>query len=162
MNQFILKYIGLTAEAAALIEGRRCRPDQAEWEIIVEALQPTAPTTRESYDLGQGAKVIVGESLYLFLNMPSKRARKPGGLAEVRSDGIYVEGRRVEPSRGSPLQAAMHVFQKRAGHEVSLSSWRQWHVLRGNRFIPLVELKDPALARHRRPPVDVGELLAQL
>jgi hypothetical protein len=146
------KYIGLPAEASALIESRRSRPDQEEWEIIVEAMKPTASQARSPdafFDLGQGAKVKVGEPLYLFLNEETKKAKKPDGTAEVRDDGIYVEGKRIEPSRGSPLQPAMKIFQERSGHVVSLSSWRQWHVLRNKRFTPLVELKDPDLARRR-------------
>jgi len=158
----IIKYIGLTAEAASLIEGRRRRPEQAEWEIIVEALRPAPQSPKGTFDLGQGAILNVGESLYLFLNEQNKKMNKRDGIAEVRVDGIYVEGRKVEPSRGSPLQPAMQIFQARAGHKVSLSSWRQWHVLRDKRLIPLVELKDPELARRRGPPIDVEKLLAQL
>ena len=158
----IVKYVGLTAEAAALIEGRRSRPDQAEWEIIVEALKSQSLPPHEIFDLGQGVELNAGEPLYLFLNEQSKKAKKPDGIAEVRADGIYVEGRKVEPSRGSPLQPAMQIFQRRANHRVSLSSWRQWHVRRENRLIPLVELKDPALARRRGQPIDADALLAQL
>jgi hypothetical protein len=158
----IIKYVGLTAEASALIESRRSRPDQAEWEIIVEALKPGAPPSKGSLDLGQGVVLSAGETLYLFLSEASKKARKPDGTAEVRADGLYVDDRKVEPSRRSPLQPAMQVFQKRSKHVVSLSSWRQWHVLREKRFIPLVELKDPELARRRGVPVDTDKLLAEL
>jgi len=52
----IIKYVGLTAEASALIESRRSRPDQAEWEIIVEALKPAAPPSKGSLDLGPGSR----------------------------------------------------------------------------------------------------------
>jgi hypothetical protein len=158
----IIKYVGLTAEASALIESRRTRPDQAEWEIIIEALKPAAESSKGSLDLGQGVVLIAGETLYLFLNEVSKKARKPDGTAEVRADGLYVEGQKVEPSRGSPLQPAMQIFQDRARHVVSLSSWRQWHVIREKRFIPLVELKDPSRARRRGAPIDTDKLLAEL
>lgn len=168
----IIKYIGLTAEAAALIEGRRSRPDQAEWEIIVDALKPSAKSPvatppglpRVGLDLGQGVKLNVGERLFLFLNERSKRARKPDGLAEVRADGLYVEGRRIEPSRGTPLQPAMQIFQRRVDPRmVSLSAWRQWHVLRDKTFVPLVELKDPELAHRRGGQIDdFDRLLAEL
>jgi hypothetical protein len=158
----IIKYIGLTTEASALIESRRSRPDQAEWEIIVEALDPKTKPLKEIFDLGQGVELNSGERLYLFLNEQSKKARAPDGIAEVRTDGIYVEGRKIEPSRGSPLQPAMRFFQERAKHRVSLSSWRQWHVQRENRLVPLVELKDPALARRRGQTIDTDALLAQL
>jgi hypothetical protein len=158
----ITKYVGLTAEASALIESRRTRPDQAEWEIIVEALKPATVPSKGSLDLGQGVVLIAGQTLYLFLSEGSKRARKPDGIAEVRADGLYVDGRKIEPSRGSPLQPAMQIFQERSKHVISLSSWRQWHVLRDKRFIPLVELKDPALARRRGAPIDTNKLLAEL
>jgi len=158
----ITKYVGLTAEASALIESRRTRPDQAEWEIILEALKPSAVPPKGALDLGQGVVLAAGETLYLFLNEGSKKARKPDGTAEVRADGLYVEGQKIEPSRGSPLQPAMQIFQGRSKHVVSLSSWRQWHVLRDKRFIPLVELKDPAQARRRGAPIDTAKLLAEL
>jgi hypothetical protein len=167
----IIKYVGLTAEASALIESRRTRPDQAEWEIIVEALKPAAAPTRAMLDLGQGVKLYAGERLYLFLDVQSKKAEKPHGMVEVgaNADGIYLDGEKVRPSHGSSLQPAMRYFQERAEHVneagdfVSLSAWRQWHVLRDGRFVPLVELKDPALARRRgRQPVDVDKLFAEL
>jgi hypothetical protein len=158
----ITKYVGLTAEASALIESRRSRPDQAEWEIIVDALKPVTGPSKESLNLGQGVVLSAGQTLYLFLSEGSKRARKPDGTAEVRVDGLYVDGQKIEPSRGSPLQPAMQIFQERSKHVVSLSSWRQWHVLREKRFIPLVELKDPAQARRRGAPIDTDKLLAEL
>lgn len=160
----IVKYVGLTAQAAEIVEHFRSRPDQAEWEIIVEALQPrlNVHSSAAGYELGQGVRLNIGEYLYLFLNEQAKRARKQDGIAEVRKDGIYVEGRKIEPSRGSSLQPAMQIFQRRAGRLVSLSAWRQWHVLRENRFVSLVELKDPALARRRGAPVDVEKFLAGL
>ncbi len=50
---------------------------------------------------------------------------------------------KIEPSRGSLLKPAMLVCQRFAHRRmVSMSPWRQWHVLRENQFIPLVELKD--------------------
>jgi hypothetical protein len=167
----IIKYVGLTAEASALIEGRRRRPDQTESEIIVEALKPiAASSSRAAFDLGQGVRLQAGDRLFLFLSEKSKSAEKPDGTAEVgaAADGIYVESRKVEHSRGSPLAAAMLIFQQRAVKDgraekvVSLNAWLKWHVLRDDRFVPLYELKDPALARRRGPPVDVDKLFAEL
>jgi hypothetical protein len=166
----IIKYVGLTAEASALIEGRRSRPDQTESEIIVEALKPSAADTQAMLDLGQGVKLPALDRLFLFLNERSKREKKPDGTAEVgaEADGIYVEGRKVESSRGSPLAAAMLIFQTRAVEQgraeklVSLNAWLKWHVLREGRFVPLFELKDPKLARRRGPPVDVDKLFEEL
>jgi hypothetical protein len=166
----IIKYVGLTAEASALIESRRSRPDQTESEIIVEALKPSAAQTRAMLDLGQGVRLPALDRLYLFLNEQSKKAKKPDGTAEVgpEADGIYVDSHRVQNSRGSPLAAAMLIFQKRAVAEgradklVSLNAWLKWHVLRDGRLVPLFELKDPTLARRRGPPVDVDKLFQQL
>ena len=166
----IIKYVGLTGEASALIESRRRRPDQTESEIIVEALKPSAVQTRPMFDLGQGVRLSPLDRLYLFLNEQSKKAKKPDGTAEVgtEADGIYVDGRKVQNSRGSPLAAAMLIFQKRAMDEgrsdklVSLNAWLKWHVLRDGRLVPLFELKDPTLARRRGAAVDVDKLLQEL
>jgi hypothetical protein len=166
----IIKYVGLTAEASALIESLRSRPDQTESEIIVEALKSSAADTRVMLDLGQGVRLPPLDRLYLFLKEQSKKAKKPDGTAEVsaEADGIYVDGRKVQNSRGSPLAAAMLIFQKRAMKDgradkmVSLNAWLKWHVLRGGRFVPLFELKDPTLARRRGPPVDVDKLFKEL
>jgi hypothetical protein len=166
----IIKYVGLTAEASALIESRRNRPDQTESEIIVEALKSSAVDTRAMLDLGQGVRLPPLDRLYLFLKEQSKKAKKPDGIAEVGAgaDGIYVDGRKVPNSRGSPLAAAMLIFQKRVMEEgradkvVSLNAWLKWHVLRDDRFVPLFELKDPTLARRRGPPVDVDKLFKEL
>jgi hypothetical protein len=54
-----------------------------------------------------------------------------------------------------------------AGKIISLSAWRQWHVERGGQLIPVLELKDPALARKRGRgwvslPNDPREALAEL
>lgn len=166
------KYVGLTAEASALIEQRRARPDQTESDIIVETLRlpgsggggASVGSNGPMLDLGQGVRLRAGERLYLFLNEQTKKTKKPDGLASVgeMGDGLYVEGKRVKNSRGTPLAAAMHIFQQRQGKLTSLSAWRQWHVLRGDRFVALVELKDPELAHRRGRPVDVDALLAEL
>jgi hypothetical protein len=166
----IIKYVGLTAEASALIERRRSRPDQTESEIIVEALKPSGADTRAVLDLGQGVRLPALDRLYLFLNERGKKAEKPDGTAEVgaEADGIYVDGRKVQNSRGSPLAAAMLIFQKRAVEEgradkvASLNAWLKWHVLRDDRFVPLFELKDPTQARRRGPPVDVDKLFQEI
>jgi hypothetical protein len=167
----IVKYVGLDAEASALIESRRTRANQLESEIIVEALRPlTAAVAQQAkFDLGQGVKLSAGEPLILFLNEQSKKAERPDGTAEVgaNADGIYVESKKVEHSRGSPLAVAMLIFQQRAVADgraekvISLNAWRKWHVRRKDRLVSLYELKDPALAR-RRAPVDVEKLFKEL
>jgi hypothetical protein len=150
------KFIGVTAETAALIEGRRKSPQQSEDEIILEALRPSAPPANltEPYDLGQGVTAYVGERLVLFLNETSKKARKPAGIAEVRRDGLYVDGRRVERSRGSEITPGMRIIQERVGHRlrgqiVSLNAYLKWHVIRNGQLVRLEDLKDPTKARKR-------------
>jgi hypothetical protein len=104
----------------------------------------------------------------LFLSKEAKSARKYDGIAEVGADGIYVEGKKVTPSKGSAIHPAMVQFQRKANHvrtdgsPVSLSAYRQWHVVRLGDLVPLDDLKDPALARTRGRKVDVEALLAGL
>jgi hypothetical protein len=114
-------------------------------------------SNRTIIDLGQGVEVEAGERLSLFLWKASKAKEVPEGTAEFREDGnLYLEGRRVQPSRGSAIQPAMQAIQARLNHRnpkgeiISLSAWRQWHVWRDGKFVSLCELKDPKWARGRR------------
>lgn len=149
------KFIGVTAELAAAIEGYRKTPEQSECDILLGALRPPLAESKMTFDVGQGAELRVGERLFLFLSETTKLQGKPDGVADVRSDGLYVDGQRVIPSRGSVLGPAMVKWQQRRNHRntdgkiVSLSAWRQWHVERGGKLVPILELKDPELARHR-------------
>ena len=121
-------------------------------------LRPSALSTSDSdgfLDLGQGAHLRVGEKPVLFLSEAAKRSGQPDAVAEVRAEGFYLNGRKIEPSHGSVLQPAMKIVQKRKNHRnskgelISLSAWRQWHVVRDNNLIPIFELKDQKLARKR-------------
>jgi hypothetical protein len=108
----------------------------------------------EPYDLGQGVIVYVGERLALFLDEKSKKARRPAGIAEVRRDGLYVDGRRVKRSRGSEITPAMRIVQERVGHRafgkiISLNAFLKWHIVRGGQLVRLEDLKDPTKARKR-------------
>lgn len=151
------KFIGLTAETAVLIEGRRKRPEQSENDILLEALRPAPPPAANltvPVDLGQGVTVYVGEKLYLFLHEDTKKARKPAGVAEVRADGLYVDGKRVERSRRSAITPAMRIIQNRVGHRlnghlISLNAFIKWHVVRDGQLVRLEDLKDPAKKRKR-------------
>jgi hypothetical protein len=40
-----------------------------------------------------------------------------------------------------------------AGELVSLNPWRQWHVIRYGRLVPLIEIKEAASSRDREPVV---------
>ena len=157
-----VEFAGLTQEAASLVEGRRLSPDETKSDIIVRVLSTTSPLLAEpprsvepTLDLGQGVSLKVGETMHLFLSEQSKRLRHPEGQAEVRGDGLYMNGKRVKPSRGSAHHAAMKQVQEKRNHRnekgelISLSAWRQWHVERNGRMISLDALKSPDLA-HRR------------
>lgn len=154
-----VEYAGLTQEAATLVECFRASPSETKSDILVRVLAPLrAPLKRDDIaelDLGQGARLRVGEGVVLFLSEDSKRARQPHATAEVRHDGFYLFGKKIEPSKGSVLQPAMRLVQEKVNHRndkgeiISLSAWRQWHVVRGGQLVSIVELKDPALARKR-------------
>lgn len=164
-----VEFAGLTQQAATLIESFRISPDDTKSDIIVRVLSrlrdndaanhtPLDRSERNhsaTFDLGQGAQLRVGESIFLFLSENAKRNSRPHATAEVRRDGLYLFGKRVEPSKGSALQPAMRLVQEKLDHRnedgeiISLSAWRQWHVERDSQFIPVLNLKDPALARKR-------------
>lgn len=157
----IVEYAGLTQEAATLIESFRTSPAESKSDIILRALGPLnsgkseVADSERFLDLGQGARLRVGETLSLFLSEESKRKRQPEATAEARADGLYLNGKRVAPSKGSYLQPAMLSIQEKRNHRndrgqiISLSAWRQWHVERAGKLVPVLELKDPALAHKR-------------
>jgi len=160
----IVEYAGLTQEASTLIEGFRQSPTESKADIIVRVLSPLSrpafapaqPSAAQKYlDLGQGVKLVVGEKAYLFLSLATFREERPQAVAVVGEDGFYLDGKLVPVSNKSYTQPAMKVVQEKLGHRnndgelISLSSWRQWHVIRRNKYTPLEELKDPKLARKR-------------
>lgn len=154
------EFVGLTPQAVALIERYRLSRDESQSDIIVRVMSSLAqpePAKRQTefLDLGQGATLRVGERPILFLSEDGKRRGRPDAVAEVRADGFYLDGQRIEPSKGSVLQPAMKLVQHRKNHRnhqgelISLSAWRQWHVIRDGKMLSMLELKDPALARKR-------------
>lgn len=161
-TEVFAEYTGLTADAVALIERFRREPTESKSEILVRVLSPLVPVkTGEDdqpgklIDYKEGIKLRVGEKLYLFLSKEAKDKNRPDGLAELKEDGFYFEGRKLAPLGKRAFQPAMRMAQERARHfdsdgkPVSLSALRQWHVLREGTLKPLVELKDPELARTR-------------
>ena len=154
------EYVGLTRDASTLVERFRRAPTETKADIIVRVLSALVPTptpvteTAGFLDLGQGVRVPVGERLALFL---TKSQGGPDGVAEVRADGLYLDGQKVERSHGSLIQPAMRAVQERKNHRndkgqiISLNAYRQWHVRRDGKFIPIERLKDPRLARRRSP-----------
>jgi hypothetical protein len=159
------EYVGFTPEAVTLVEQFRLSPNESKCDILVRVLSPLIrrESKQQTYlDLGQGARLCVGERPVLFLSEDAKKSGKPDAVAEVRSDGFYMDGRKIEPSRGNPLQPALKIVQQRIGHRnnkgelISLSAWRQWHVIRDGKLNSILELKDPQLARKR------GRIMANL
>jgi hypothetical protein len=158
------EYAGLTHEAVTLIERLRKFPSESKSDILIRVLAQlidlspnvgVAPVEAKRFNLGQGASLKVGEKIFLYLSKAAKRADRPDGIAEVGADGLHMDGHRVRASRGNPLQAAMRAIQEKKGHRnevgqiISLSAWRQWHVIRDGKLVPVFELKDPALAHTR-------------
>ncbi len=155
------EFIGISPRTSALIETFRRSPDEPKDEIIERALSGIARETGSEHtkipgmlDLGEGAQAVVGERLYLFLSKAAKEAGKPDGVALVGSTAISM-GAQVFPQRYGFLHAAMKAVQTKLKHVngkgevISLSAWRQWHVQRGDKLVPVVDLKNPALAKRR-------------
>jgi len=165
-----VEYAGLSQEATTLIESFRVSPNETKSDILVRVLSrlrtPAKQRREAEFDLGQGARLYVGETLLLFLSEGAKRSRVPDAVAEVKVDGLYLFGKKIEPSRRSVMQPAMRLVQKALNHRndsgelISLSSWRQWHVVREGQLIPVLELKNPTLARKRGRAVSYDKSLA--
>lgn len=148
------EFMGITPQVARLIEFHRVQPDESKSDILARVLRVPVPTATVAsppklFELGQGAKVILGEPVFLFLTQEAKREKRPDAKGEFREDGFYLDGERVRASKGSAIQPAMQAVQRRVGHLTSLSAWRQWHVLRDGKLIRLLDLKDPAKAKTR-------------
>lgn len=169
------EFVGIAPRTASLIETFRQNPDETKDVIIFRALSyliPSEPVSHDdaqgkpSLDLGEGVKLEVGERLYLFLSLEAKKAGIPDGVAIVGSEGLLVNDSLIKPSRGSYIHPAMVHLQKLKNHVndkgeiISLSAFRQWHVMRGNKLVPLLELKDPKLARTRRKHLDTSGMSA--
>ena len=158
-SAMITEFVGMTQDVASQIEARRTDPAETKNDILRRILnvgEPTELTTVSKHlDLGQGVRVTIGETLYLFLTQPKHADSRPDGMAEAHEEGLYINGSRVVASRGSMLAPAMHVFQRRLSHVndkgnlISLSAYRQWHVRRGGQLVPLESLKDPTKRRTR-------------
>ena len=171
-----VEYVGLEQDVASEIEDRRENKSETK-NAILRRLFGKRPMHQEAgvppahLDFGQGIKLPVGERLFLYLTAPKTVDQKPDGTAEVGAEGIYLDGKLVTPSKGSALAPAMHAVQARLNHIndkgklVSLSAYRQWYVVRDKKLVPLDQLKDPKLRRHRKSKnsvVDVRALLAEL
>lgn len=171
-----VEYVGLEQDVASEIEARRETRSETKNDILrrlfgERPMLQEADTSPAHIDFGQGIRLPVGERLYLYLTKPKDVNQKPDGLAEVKNDGLYLDGDFIVPSNGSSLAPAMHTVQARLNHVnekgdlISLSAYRQWYVVRSEKLVSLDHLKDPKLRRHRKskvPAVDVKALLAEL
>lgn len=178
------EFVGLTQEIASLIESHREKESETKSDILWRILPrksastsltssnsrlPISSATEAVLDLGQGVKLPIDDRIYLFLSKEAMENTKPDGYADVKVDGLYVDGNiKIDKSRGSYIHPAMQFIQKRKNHYnakgeiVSLSAWRQWHVRKNNQFVSLLDCKDPKLARTRRHHKSGAELLAEL
>ncbi len=168
-----VEFAGLTQEAASLIEINRISQKENKSDIIIRVLKnlkdlpyPKPKKLEPTLNLGQGAHLNIGETIYLFLSKQSMLLRHFDGQAEVKANGLYVNGEPVKSSRANALNTAMKFFQEKRNHRnekgelVSLSAWRQWHVERDGKMIPLVKLKSDDLA-HRRGKFSGKIIIAQ-
>jgi hypothetical protein len=149
------KFVGITAETAALIEQYREHPQESEDEIIRRKL-----TSRKAIeggcDLGKGAMLYEGEKLYFFRNKQSRAAGKPEAVAESKHGNLFLYGERIQPSKGSLVAPALSLVQARLndknakGQFISLDAWKYWFVSRGGKLIEVGDLRDPDQIAHRR------------
>jgi hypothetical protein len=173
------EYVGLTQTVASEIETRRITATETKSDILArifaERITPVLSRQIDApslVDLTQGMSVSEGELLYLYLQKPNSASEAPIAKAVFRSGEIYMGSKRVErPYRGNGLAKAMKDAQIAVGHvdakgnPISLSAYRQWHVIRGGKLIPLEELKKQGQKRIRRTKValiDTDALLAEL
>lgn len=152
------EYVGLTADAVAAIESHRSSPTETKSEILIRVLKPAEkapPAGRgKAVDYGEGITLYTGDELYLFLSKAGD-ITQPDARAALRPDGFYMNGKKIGPLGKRLFDRVMKGVQDKKGHRnekgeiISLSSMRQWHVVRNGKLTPLTELKDPALARKR-------------
>ena len=165
----IVKYVGLTSDAAAAVERFRESPLEHEHEIILRmGLKAGNPMAKEAVAIGAskqgcdiGAGVILGEGekMYLFRYKSSKAAKKPEGVADARGGSLYIDGHEIKPSKGSFVQPALQVIQKKlndvsetVGGFTSLDAWKYWYVQRGGRLVPAGSLRDKKKINGRNRP----------
>jgi hypothetical protein len=107
-------------------------------------------------DLGKGVVLQEGEKMFCFRYRSSLRAHKPEGVAEARNGRLFIEGQEVRPSKGSLVQPALKVIQRKlrdisptTGELISLDAWDYWYVERAGNFVRVGDLRDPNKV-HRR------------
>jgi hypothetical protein len=170
------EYVGLEQDVASHIEARRQSPSETKSDILRRIFREwpearNADASSPFLDFGQGVRLPAGERLYLYLTKPNSVGQMPDGAAEVRPDGLYLDGRRISPSRGSLVTPAMKEIQRKLAHVnskgelIMLNAYQHWYVIRGGKLVTIDTLKDPEKRRTRAPKtsaVDVDALLREL
>jgi hypothetical protein len=153
------KFVGISAETAALIESHRNNPQETEDEIIRRGLsskiEVEQASSRLGCDLGNGAVLEDGEKVYLFRYKASREQGKPEAVAEAKGQALYLYGRRVKKSKGSFVQPALRMYQEKVddrnpkGAYISLDAWEYWYVRRDNKFIRVGDLRNQDMITRR-------------
>ncbi|MCG8512390.1 MAG: hypothetical protein MI741_24495, partial [Rhodospirillales bacterium] len=158
-------------ETAALVEQLRESLFQSDEEVIRKALKRLLLQSRETSetpsgivpmdgvgcDLGQGAVLAEGETIYLFRYRASLDSGRFEGVATARGGKLYIGAEEVVPSRGSLVQPALQFFQRRLndvspsrGGFVVLDAWDYWYVKREGQYTRVGDLRDPRKIKRRK------------
>jgi hypothetical protein len=169
------EFIGISQEVSFQIEMLRSNVQETKNDILKRVLLKNSVAAAQSVpnliDLGGGLHLPEGEKLYLFLSKPGGVQDRPDGLAEVRSDGLYVDGKAVQKSRLSLLHPAMKHYQRLANHFdkkgslISLNAYEKWHVIRRHELVAVDGLRDAKKRRKRSTKmaaIDIDAMFAEL
>jgi hypothetical protein len=163
------KFVGISAETAALIERLRLNPQESEDDILKRTLEgvhsqrPPKQNSTIGCDLGEGAILHEGEKLYLFRHKASRDSGKPEAIAVAQRGNLHLFGQRVEKSKGSIVQPALKQWQEQnndrneEGELVSLNAWLYWYVIRDGKLASAAELRIPKMVSRRRRATTVND-----
>ncbi len=155
------KFVGISAETAALVEELRLSPQESEDDILKRVLQrePSSQTPEWNVtigcNLGKGAILFEGEKLYLFRHKASRDSGKPEAIATAAGGYLHLFGQRISKSNGSIVQPALSLWQERnndrneKGKLISLDAWDYWFVARGGKHVRAGELRNPEQVSRR-------------
>ena len=168
MHPMYTKFVGISAETAALIERLRLSPQESEDDILKRTLQgghlqqTPKQSSKIGCDLGDGAILLEGEQLYLFRHKESRDSGKPEAIAVAEGGSLRLFGRMVEKSKDSFVQPALKLWQERnndrnkKGELVSLNAWLYWYVNRDGKLVSAAELRNPEkVSKRGRVPTTV-------
>jgi len=178
----IVKYAGLTAETSEMLEQFRSSPKQTDDELIRYVCQSltaermpkrraATASLEQGCDLGSGVVLGEGERVYCFLYRDSLDAQKPEGIAIAQGGALYIDGQKVERSKGSLVQPALQIVQRRVSHVspttgnlVCRDAWEAWYAQREGRLLRVGDLrpKHRIARRHRKLARSIGRTAAEL